>query len=246
MWFARRLAPMPAVNSTRPCNAISCWSTRPSHRAAAPVSRSRFNLSAALDGRYRSSISTATSIGDLVSTALAYTEHRAGRRHRGQRDGGAAAVHAIALSQAVRARFPAVPIIWGGISRPSARRQPSVNPTSTTPIRGQGEDTLCEVLDAHFGRGATAVQAIPGLSWRAADRSSITRTGPSLPQHSCASCLFERLGGIHGSTLAAPTWAAYGRLSGRRSGAAFAARSAAWQPCFAAAQRCRPGRLERT
>ena len=71
-------------------------------------------------------------------------------------------VTAIALSQAVRARYPQVPIIWGGhfptICAAASLHEPYVDYA----IRGQGEDTLCELLDAHFERGSTALESHRG------------------------------------------------------------------------------------
>ena len=126
------------------------------------------NLSAALDGKYASSIIDGNVDRDFISTALRTLES-------GRIDavgvsvmGGPQLPTGIAVSRAIRAKFPGVPIIWGG-HFPTICAEPSLKtPYLDYAIRGQGEATLGEVLDAHFsGTGATALAAIDGLSWRA-------------------------------------------------------------------------------
>jgi radical SAM superfamily enzyme YgiQ (UPF0313 family) len=79
--------------------------------------------------------------------------------------GGPQLTSAIAVSRAIRARAPRLPIIWGGAF-------PTICPDATLnscyvdyAVRGQGEATLTELLDAHAG-DAGALSAIRGLSWR--------------------------------------------------------------------------------
>src|SRR5581483_4560909 len=73
---------------------------------------------------------------------------------------------AIAVSKAIRASAPAVPIIWGGAF-------PTVCPDATLrapyvdyAVRSQGEVTLRELLEALAARENEAPSAIAGLSWR--------------------------------------------------------------------------------
>jgi hypothetical protein len=80
--------------------------------------------------------------------------------------GGPQLTSAIAVSRAIRARAPQVPIIWGGAF-------PTVCPEATLSssyvdyaVRGQGEETLTELLNALAARDAGALPAIRGLSWR--------------------------------------------------------------------------------
>jgi radical SAM superfamily enzyme YgiQ (UPF0313 family) len=80
--------------------------------------------------------------------------------------GGPQLTSAIAVSRAIRARAPHVPIVWGGAF-------PTVCPDATLnsayvdyAVRGQGEDTLTELLDAHAAAGGEALRPIRGLSWR--------------------------------------------------------------------------------
>jgi len=123
------------------------------------------NLSAALDGRYASSILDGNIDRDFVATALRMLEG-------GRVDavgvtvmGGPQLRTAIAVSRAIRARFPALPIIWGGhfptICAEACLKESYVD----FAVRGQGEETLCALLDARFGGGG-AFGSIAGLSWR--------------------------------------------------------------------------------
>ena len=71
---------------------------------------------------------------------------------------------AIEASKQIRAKFPKVKIVWGGYF-------PSIYPDATLnamyvdyAVRGQGEDTLLELLDAL--RGNRTLESINGLSYR--------------------------------------------------------------------------------
>ncbi len=125
------------------------------------------NLSASLDGKYESSIIDGNIDRDFVSTALRALE-------RGSIDavgvsvmGGPQLRTAISVSRAIRARFPATPIVWGG-HFPTICAEACLNvPYVDFAIRGQGEATLAEILDALFGAAAEAgLGTIAGLSWR--------------------------------------------------------------------------------
>ena len=119
--------------------------------------------------------------------------------------------------------------------------EPALNaPYVDYAIRGQGEETLLELLDALFRASDEArLASIAGLSWRPATaRSSTTATALSRRPRWRAVC----------RTIAWTTRARYlGRTflgnarpaTRRRSGAGSAARSAASRRCFAARRRCR-------
>jgi radical SAM superfamily enzyme YgiQ (UPF0313 family) len=123
------------------------------------------NLSAALDEKYDSSIIDGNVDRDFVATAVRTLQN-------GQVDavgisvmGGPQLRTAILVSQAIKARFPAIPIIWGGhfptICATSALNAPYVD----FAVRAQGEQTLIELLDLLFGAGGS-LDTIGGLSWR--------------------------------------------------------------------------------
>ena len=124
------------------------------------------NLSAGLDGRYSSSIIDGNIDRDFISTTVRTLAGGTVDAVGISVMGGPQLRSAIAVSRAIRARFPAIPIIWGG-HYPSICAEPALNtPYLDYAIRGQGEETLCEVLDAIFNGGDFG--AIAGLSWRAA------------------------------------------------------------------------------
>ena len=109
------------------------------------------NLSASLDGRYASSIIDGNIDRDFVATTLEDARrrrHRCGRHQRHGRPPAAQRNPRVAADPGTLSR--AVPIIWGG-HFPSICAEPALNtPYLDYAIRGQGEDTLREVLDAVF------------------------------------------------------------------------------------------------
>lgn len=79
--------------------------------------------------------------------------------------GGPQLPHAIAVSQAIRSKLPAVPIVWGG-------QFPTICPDAVLrsayvdyAVRGQGEETFAQLLEP-----GAAIAGIAGLSWRDGDR----------------------------------------------------------------------------
>jgi anaerobic magnesium-protoporphyrin IX monomethyl ester cyclase len=128
------------------------------------------NLSAALDGRYASSIIDGNKDRDFIATTLRALTG-------GNIDavgisvmGGPQLRTAIAVSRAIRAKSPSTPIIWGG-HFPTIGAEAALNSAYVDyAVRGQGEDTLTEVLDTIFGGGGNSLGAIAGLSWRFEDR----------------------------------------------------------------------------
>ncbi len=85
--------------------------------------------------------------------------------------GGPQLRSAIRVSREIRARFPCVPIIWGG-HFPSICAEPALNtPYLDYAIRGQGEDTLREVLDAVFIGGRARRDSRLVLALGRSDRS---------------------------------------------------------------------------
>ncbi len=105
--------------------------------------------------------------------------------------GGPQVATAIAVSQAVRRVCRDVPIVWGGYF-------PTLYPAVALAgdyvdyvIRGQGEDTLADLLGALTSRDGSALDTIAGLSWRRngliasnPDRTiNRRRVAPALPYH---------------------------------------------------------------
>jgi anaerobic magnesium-protoporphyrin IX monomethyl ester cyclase len=126
------------------------------------------SLSAALEGRYPTTIIDGNVDRDFIATAL---------RAIGSADIGAVGISvmggpqlptAIAVSRAIRAKSPATPIIWGGhfptVCPEAALRTPYLDYA----IRAQGEESFTALLDALFGGRGDTLATIAGLSWRRA------------------------------------------------------------------------------
>lgn len=80
--------------------------------------------------------------------------------------GGPQLTNAIAVSKAIRAVSPATPIVWGG-HFPTICSEAVLNtPYVDYAIRGQGEVTFAELLDALLVRRDADPGVIAGLSWR--------------------------------------------------------------------------------
>lgn len=122
------------------------------------------SLRTALEGRHAPRILDGNIDRDFVSTAV-----------RGIADadavgvtvmGGPQLTSAIAVSKAIRARAPEVPIVWGGafptVCPEAAIKAPYVDYV----VRSQGEDTLGELIDALAARDREALPHIRGLTWR--------------------------------------------------------------------------------
>jgi radical SAM superfamily enzyme YgiQ (UPF0313 family) len=108
--------------------------------------------------------------------------------------GGPQLLTAIAVSRAIRAKFPATPIIWGG-HFPTICAEASLNvPYVDYAIRGQGETTLSEVLDAHFCAGKDTLDTIDGLSWRSGDKLVHNKNRVFSTAGLARSLPYERLG----------------------------------------------------
>jgi anaerobic magnesium-protoporphyrin IX monomethyl ester cyclase len=163
-------------------------------RRSARFPLAALNLSAALDGRYRSTILDGNIDRDFVSTALNQIETGTIDAVGVSVMGGPQLRTAIALSQAVRARFPQVPIIWGGHFPTICAAACLAEGFVDYAIRGQGEATLVELLDALFERRLDRLPGIAGLSWRGQDQVLHNRNRPFSAAGAARELPFERLG----------------------------------------------------
>jgi len=114
---------------------------------------------------------------------------------------------AIALSRAIRAAHPRVPIVWGGYF-PTLYPDAAINaPYVDYLVRGQGEDTLLELLDRLADAGPpsapssahkpAAMVDVAGLTWK--DDGGRIVHGPervSRPPESYPALPYQRLEGI--------------------------------------------------
>ena len=83
---------------------------------------------------------------------------------------------AIALSRAVRSRFPDLPVVWGGYF-PTLYAASAINaPYVDVVVRGPGEETLPDLVERLPGAGAptplssaadpSALRGVPGITWK--------------------------------------------------------------------------------
>jgi anaerobic magnesium-protoporphyrin IX monomethyl ester cyclase len=152
------------------------------------------NLSAALDGKYASSIIDGNIDRDFVSTALRAIESGRVDAVGVSVMGGPQLSTGIAASRAIRARFPRIPIIWGG-HFPTICAEAALNvPYVDYAVRGQGEKTFSELLDSLFYDVPTPLDAISGLSWRSGDHVVHNQNRAFSPAGLARSLPYERLG----------------------------------------------------
>ena len=136
-----------------------------------PARNARFplailNLAAALEGRYPNRLLDGNVERDFIASAVRAVSS-------GEVDalgvsvmGGPQLPPAIALSKAVRAAAPQVPIIWGG-AFPTNCPDATLNTGYVDyAVRAQGEDTFTQLLGALEGGASESLGDIAGLSWR--------------------------------------------------------------------------------
>jgi anaerobic magnesium-protoporphyrin IX monomethyl ester cyclase len=132
-------------------------------------------LSSALEGKHTSTILDGNIDRDFVSTAARSVA-------TGEYDavgvtvmGGPQLTSAIAVSKAIRASAPTVPIIWGG-AFPTVCPDSAVNvPYVDYAVRAQGESTLLELLDVLPEARADVLGAVAGLTWRSGEQITHNR-----------------------------------------------------------------------
>jgi anaerobic magnesium-protoporphyrin IX monomethyl ester cyclase len=124
------------------------------------------SLSAALQGKYDSLIIDGNVDRDFISTALRTIGASSFAAVGITVMGGPQLLSAIAVSRAIRERLPTLPIVWGG-AFPTVCPESALNaPYVDYAVRGQGEDTIVELLQALGARGDSGYGSIAGLTWR--------------------------------------------------------------------------------
>ena len=124
------------------------------------------SLSAALDGKYSSTIIDGNVDRNFISTAVRAVADGSISAVGVTVMGGPQLLSAIAVSKAIRKQLPTLPIIWGG-AFPTVCPDAALNaPYVDYAVRAQGEDTLVELLDALTDCQDETLDSIPGLSWR--------------------------------------------------------------------------------
>ncbi|SFW43511.1 B12-binding domain-containing radical SAM protein [Luteibacter sp. UNCMF366Tsu5.1] len=134
-------------------------------RASARFPLSLLHLSAALDRTGTSQIVDGNVDRDIVDATLRALDQRRFDAVGISVMGGPQMAPSIEVSNAIRERHPHLPIVWGGYF-PTLYTDTALSaPYVDYAIRGQGEESLPELLAA-LGRGETDLSRIGGLSWK--------------------------------------------------------------------------------
>jgi radical SAM superfamily enzyme YgiQ (UPF0313 family) len=137
-------------------------------RASARFPLSLLSLAAALDRTGDSRIIDGNIDRDVVETMLRTLDNDTFDTVGISVMGGPQLAGSIAVSQAVRAHFPRLPIIWGGYF-PTLYTDAALAATYVDyAVRGQGEETLPELVTALVNTDDGDVSHIAGLSWKSA------------------------------------------------------------------------------
>jgi radical SAM superfamily enzyme YgiQ (UPF0313 family) len=136
-------------------------------RSSARFPLSLLHLSAALDRFGNSHIIDGNVDRDIVGETLRAIEGGSFDTVGISVMGGPQIAPSIDVSKAIRERFPQMPIIWGGYFPTLYADTALAAPYVDYAVRGQGEDSLPELVSA-IGRGAQpdALAKIGSLSWR--------------------------------------------------------------------------------
>jgi anaerobic magnesium-protoporphyrin IX monomethyl ester cyclase len=108
--------------------------------------------------------------------------------------GGPQVRSAIDVSLAVRAAAASTPIIWGGYF-PTLYQHAALNaPYVDYAIRGPGEDTFAQLLDAIFDGDTGALEAIEGITWKRRGEIIVNRDRPLADRRSKRPLPYDSLG----------------------------------------------------
>ena len=124
------------------------------------------SIAAALEGRHPWQILDGNVDRDFISTALRIIAERPVRAVGLTVMGGPQLRSAIAASKAIRARFPAVPIVWGGAFATNCPQAALNVPYVDYVVRAQGEETFTRLLEHLSTDAGVDLADVPGLSWR--------------------------------------------------------------------------------
>ncbi len=155
---------------------LNPWST-PSPKKPLPMSL--LALGALLEGEVDYRIVDGNLDADVVEHVLAIAERSPLTAIGVTVMPGPQLRHAVALSRALKARLPGVPIVWGGYFPSQHAAACLRDPAVDYCIRGQGEQPFLALVRVLARGGSLAV--IPGLSYRVGDRIEETAASPLVP-----------------------------------------------------------------
>ena len=109
---------------------------------------------------------------------------------------GPQVITAIAISSAIRKAFPALPIVWGGYF-PTLYPDAAINaPYVDYLVRGQGEQTLLELLAALAN--PSAIREVAGLTWKDGGRIVHNPDRPVIPPSALPDLPYHRIDDLAG------------------------------------------------
>jgi len=162
-----------------------------SRRARFPLSV--LALATALDGEFSTTLIDGNLERDTVSAALRALGQQAFRAVGLTVMGGPQLEPAIELSRAIRARYPALPIIWGGYF-PSLYPGTALNSDYVDyVVRGEGESVLRQLLAELPAADPARLAMIPALSWRDSAGERHNPAGKFANARSTAPLAYEKL-----------------------------------------------------
>jgi anaerobic magnesium-protoporphyrin IX monomethyl ester cyclase len=165
------------------------------------------HLTAVLEGRWPWSIVDGNRLADPTATTLRLLGARPHALVGLTVMPGPQVIPAIAMSVAIRAAFPDVPIVWGGYF-PTLYPDAAINaPYVDYLVRGQGEQTLVDLLacladagppaDGSSGRDLSAIRQIAGLTWKQDHQTFHNPDRAPIPPEALPPIPYERIADIN-------------------------------------------------
>lgn len=147
-------------------------------RRSARFPLSIMTIAASMETRYDSTLIDGNLDRDAVGSACAVARSDAFDAVGITVMGGPQVSSAIEMSRALRAAVPGLPIVWGGYF-PTLYPDASLNADYVDfVVRGQGEDTIAELLHCLASGTPESLEEVAGLSWR---RNGAVMHNPARP-----------------------------------------------------------------
>jgi anaerobic magnesium-protoporphyrin IX monomethyl ester cyclase len=175
-------------------SAVLLINPRMSPRQKARLPLSLLHLAAVLEGERPWQIVDGNVDDDLVGSVLAALAARPHALVGVSVMPGPQVAPAIEVSAAIRARYPELPIVWGGYF-PTLYPDAAINaPYVDYVVRGQGEQALVELLRSLEQGGPIA--EVKGLTWKQGGVPVHNLDAPLIPPHALPALPYEGLAAI--------------------------------------------------
>lgn len=151
------------------------------------------NIAAALEPRYQSTLLDGNIDADILSAACEHLRSETYKAIGVTVMGGPQVATAIEISGALRSARPDIPIIWGGYF-PTLYPDAALNSEYVDfVVRGQGEDTIFELLDSLDNASQEQLHTIDGLSWKRGEEVAHNRPRTFTSTHVAPLLRYEQL-----------------------------------------------------